>query len=644
MPTLLGKCFDLTKVTLFLIGFIGLPGLIAKRFLFRTKTFICEDLGLAFTLGTGIFVPFSFFCYFFELNLFNAVVGYTFVILVLLVIFRFVFKSRFLCLAPNKIEAYDLVFFGLLLILVYLFRHLYHIGDGTGADYWYHLSQIRYLVDTGVVKNVFPFFEEEIPQWLYPYSSYYLLLAAVAKCTQTDVLRVWVAMRFVLTFVFLSCALLFFRIMLENKWRAMLATALFILPFLYLPMVSGIGGLTAIRNICYPKVGSLWIFLPAISICLLLYINKKEGPYAIVAGSIICLAFQNWHVVNAMFVVVIGIAWLVGFVARKQFQYIKKLILFALLISVIPLIWFYFVDYRLIQLVKTLYNFDSNYLSPNYYGAVPILEQVPGGGYITKASYFFTFGQPKILAWMVASFFILPFSIWFFDKNKVANSFLLGFTLLGLFLAYNPLTVTAMVKFGAPFLVRRFLFILPTAYAFAFVGIGIFDWFEYKASSVPSQRRLKIAFSVVIGMILCFPFITPCISDNKAMFDQMKASNLYELKDKMKKHIPIGSKVLSDINMSRTLGALRWVTIVTASKHMIVAMSHDYQEKAQDIKEFFSKECSAVQRAEIARKYGTNYIIARRSVIKDIQIQSYVRVFFNDKYEIWAAENVIINS
>ena len=77
---------------------------------------------------------------------------------------------------------------------------------------------------------------------------------------------------------------------------------------------------------------------------------------------------------------------------------------------------------------------------------------------------------------------------------------------------------------------------------------------------------------------------------------------------------------------------------------MMIAMSHDYQEKAQDLKEFFSKGSSPVQRAEIATKYGTNYIIVRRSVIKDIQIQSYVRVFINDEYEIWAAENVIINS
>jgi effector-binding domain-containing protein len=85
---------------------------------------------------------------------------------------------------------------------------------------------------------------------------------------------------------------------------------------------------------------------------------------------------------------------------------------------------------------------------------------------------------------------------------------------------------------------------------------------------------------------------------------------------------------------------LRWVTIVTASKHMIMAMSHDYEKKVRDIKEFFSKECNAVQRAEIAEKYGANYIIVRRSVNDNIQIQGYRRMFLNKEYEIWAAETV----
>jgi hypothetical protein len=634
MLNLSDRVFDLFKIIIFIVAFIELPGLIIQRLYLHSKTFISEDLGLAFTIGAGVFVFFSFICYCFQLTLSFAIAAYAVFIVSLFIFFKFVYKRQLL---QHRFDIYDLAFFVLFLLLAFLLRNLYCLEDGnTGSDYWYHLAQIRYLVDTNVAKNVFPFFEKEIPQWLYPYNSFYLLFAIIAKATRTDVLRVWIAMRFVLTFVFLSCTLSFLRILLEDKQKTILAMILFILPFLYFPMESGIGGLTAMRYICYPKVGSLFIFLPAISTCLLFFVTGKEGLGAIIVATVICIAFQNWHVVNIMFVAIIVSAWFVGFGLKRQFQYLNKLTIFAISVVIVTLILFYFADYRVIHEAKTLYNFNSNYLSPSFYGATPILDHIPHIGYITKSSYFFDFGKTKVLLWMIVGAFVLPFSIICYTKNLVVNSFLLGFTLLPLFLAYNPLPVTIMVKYGAPFLVRRFLFVLPIAYAFVFTVFHIFDLVFLKLSARASRHKYIIAILTTTVLILCFPVLTP--SRNTRMLNPAPITCMYGLKNEMQEHVPLDSMVLADNEMSRTLGALRQVKVVTGSKHIFSAMSPNHEERMEDLKFCFSKESNPSQRAEIARKYGANYIVVQRSKELQVEFKGYKRIYQNRLFELLSAE------
>jgi hypothetical protein len=628
------RIFDLFKIVIFIAAFIELPGLIIHRLYLHSKTFISEDLGLAFAIGAGVFVFFSFICYCLQLTLSFAITAYAIVIISSLIFFKFVYKRQ---LSPHRFDIYDLAFFVLFLLLAFILRNLYCLADdNTSADYWYHLAQIRYLADTNVAKNVFPFFEKEIPQWLYPYNSFYLLNAMIAKVTRTDVLHVWIAMRFVLTFVFLSCTLSFLRILLEDKQKTILAMMLFILPFLYFPMESGIGGLTAMRYICYPKVGSLFIFLPAISICLLLFVTRKEGLGAIIAAALICIAFQNWHVANIMFVVIIVLAWFIGFGLKRQFQYLNKLTIFAISVVIVPLILFYFADYRVIHEAKTLYNFNSSYLSPSFYGATPILDHISHKWYITKSSYFFNFGNTKILSWMIVAAFVLPLSILCYTKNLVVHSFLLGFTLLPLFLAYNPLPVTIMVKYGAPFLVRRFLFVLPVACAFVFTVFHIFDLVFSKLSAQASRHKYIIAIHATIVLILCFPFLAP--SRNRRMLNPAPITCMYGLKNEMQEHVPLGSMVLADNEMSCTLGALRQVKVVTGSKHIFDAMSPNHEERMEDLKFCFSKESNPMQRAETARKYGANYIVVQRSKELQIEFQGYKRIYQNRLFEFLSAE------
>lgn len=622
-----------------LIGLIWLPGLFLQSLLFRSKISLSESLGLSFALGSGIFVPFSLCCYFFEINLLIAILGYCIGIIALILFFKYAINVPNFKLTFKTVEEYDIAFLVILIILAIQIRNLQYLDRGMGADLWYHLAQVRYLVDAGIVKNVFPSFEPEITQWMYPYNSYYLIIASVAKITNIDVLKVWELTSLVLIFVLSSCAMLFFRVLLEHKWKALVAVALFILPILYLPMESGIGGLTVFRNISYPKVSSFWIFQPLISICILLYIKNKEGRSIFIAGFVICLAFQNWHVVNAMFVVIIGFAWLLGILINRQYHYLKRLAEFSIFISSISIILFYLFDYRIIKAAKIQFDFNTNYLSANYYGAVPILENISKGWYITKASYFFTFGNNEIMPWMLASFLIIPFSLWYLNKNKLANSFLSGFTIAALFLSYNPLTVTIMVKYGAPFLVRRFLFFIPTAQAIALTGLCLLEYLANRMKSENKTYYLKRFFVILLVPIIFFPYVAP--AKNRKMLSKTPKYDYWELKDSMRKYIPKGEIVLSDIETSQILNALQWVIVVTAKKHIFKAMNSDYNKKVQDLQLFFSKESGALKRAEIAQNYGANYIIIRRSIIQDIQVKGYIRKFKNDRYEIWVSTKTL---
>ena len=70
------KMFDIIKISIAIAVFIELPGLIIHRLFLRNKSFIAEDLGFCFTIGAGIFVPFSFACYYFQLTLSIAIAVY----------------------------------------------------------------------------------------------------------------------------------------------------------------------------------------------------------------------------------------------------------------------------------------------------------------------------------------------------------------------------------------------------------------------------------------------------------------------------------------------------------------------------------------------------------------------------------------
>lgn len=627
------KLFDLMKIALFMAVFIGLPGLVLQRLFFRARTYLCEDLGLAFTLGAGAFVPVALLAYYFQWQLSVATYAYLILIIVLAIAYVLIGKGRLFADGHPVITRYDAAYFVFIAVVISLLWDLSCVSVGYSSDYWYHLAQVRYLVDGGIIKNVFPFLPQEIPQWMYPYSSYYLLLAAAAQFTQTDVIHTWQAMMFVLTVVFLSCTLLFFRTLLVRRSVALLAVMLFFLPFLYFTMVSGIGGLTVMRNMCYPKVGSLWIFLPALSTCLLLFVQRQIGLAGIVGAAIIAVGFQNWHVVNFMFIGIIAAAWFLGFLLTRQVQYLPRLVILSVSVIVIPLILFYFLDYRLIESVKATFDFNTKYLSPDWYGASCILEEIREGKYITKASYFYTFGEGSMQPWMLMASIALPLAILVYHKNKLSRAFLGGFTLLPIILAYHPYTVNLMVKYGAPFLVRRFLFIIPVAHAFAFSFLALFDLGVSKVSRISERRWLGLAFAIIFVAFVCFPFLAP--KENKVMFDPDPRPELFKLQEQMVRYIPVGAVVLADPSLSQALNGLRWVRIVSSTKHLMVAMAPQHDMRIQDLKTFFSNTSSAAGRTAIAEKYGAGYVIVRRSLTKDMDIQGFKRVFMDDDHELW---------
>lgn len=633
MTIFFAKIIDLMKIALFMTVFIGLPGLVLQRMFFRTRTYLCEDLGLAFTLGAGAFVPFALLAYYFQWQLGLAAYAYLILVTVLAIAYVLIGKGRLLAYDHPVITRYDATYFIFIVIVIYILRNLSCLSVSFSSDYWYHLAQVRYLVDGGFIKNVFPFLPREIPQWMYPYSSYYLLLAAAAKITQTDVIHTWQAMTFVLTVVFLSCTLLFFRTLLARRSLALLAVMLFFLPFLYFTMVSGIGGLTVMRNMCYPKVGSLWIFLPALSTCLLLFVQRQIGLAGIVAAAIIAVGFQNWHVVNFMFIGIIAAAWFLGFLLTRQVQYLPRLVIFSVSVIIIPLILFYVLDYRLIESVKASFDFNAKYLSPDWYAASCILEEFRKGKYITKASYFYTFGERSMQPWMLMASIALPLAILVYHKNKLSRAFLGGFTLLPIILAYHPYSVHLMVEYGAPFLVRRFLFIIPVAHAFAFTFLALFDLGVSKVRRISERRWFSLAFAAIIVAIVCFPFMAP--KENKAMFDPDPRPDLIRLQEQMTKHIPVGAVVLADTSLSQVVNGLRWVRIVSSTKHLMVAMAPQYEARMRDLKTFFSNASPAAQRTAIAEKYGAGYVIVRRSLTNDMDIQGFKRVFMDDDHELW---------
>lgn len=461
----------------------------------------------------------------------------------------------------------------------------------------------------------------------------------ISKVTDIDIIKVWPAMRMVLIMVFLSSTLLFFRTLLVSNRKALLAITFFLLAFLYFPMVSGVGGLSTIQNLTYPKVGSLWVFLPIISTLIILFVKKELGYQGVIAALIIAVAFQNWHVVNAMYIMIITAAWLLGFAVTRQTQYCKRLIVFTTIVSALPMALFYFLDYRLIESIKTSLSFNSYYLNPEWYAATPILEEFGKRWYITKSSYFFTFGRDAIQPWMVMGFFALPGSILLYGKNKLIQSYLGGFTILPIFLAYNPFTVQIMVAYGAPFLVRRFLFILPIAYAFALIFSAFFERCISKFEDFNYHRFLRMGtLAIICGFFIYFPFVATEV--NVGMFDAKPYTNIFELQDNMKKYIRNGATVLSDKETSQALSGLMWVRIVTSKKHLMVTMAPNHNVRIRDLDIFFLKKTSPPERANIAEKYKADYVVVNRSLIKDINIERFNRVFLNSEYEIWANDSV----
>jgi len=618
--------------------FICLPGLLVQRLTMRAETSPAEEIGLSFALGSGIFVPFALLSYFLESGLDTLMCVYVGFVVVLLAAWFLIARKRPFVRTQGPSWAYDGIFLIFMLIVICLFGNLAPVNAGLSSDYWYHLAQVRYLVDSSVIRNAFPFLHADIPQWMYPYNSYYLLLALASKATHTDVIRMWPAMRLVLTCVLFSCSLLFFRVLLHDRQKALLAALFFILPFLYLRMVSGIGGLTAIQNICYPKVGSLWIFLPAISACLVLFLRGETGFSGLVSAGIIALAFQNWHVVNVMFILIIFSAWFFGLAVTAQWQCLKRLVIFGICVSILPIVLFYFLNYTLIESVKTAFSFDSQYLSPDWYGATPILEDLPNGLHITKASYFFTFGNKAIQPWMVMAFFFLPLSVILSGKSRMARAYLAGFSLLPVFLAYNPFTVYVMVHYGAPFLVRRFLFILPVAQSFALVSL---DLYQRCMEKLGQGVRKSLSYAVLLllaAAVIGFPYLGP--SENRAMLNPAPPRSLWELKGNMDAHVPIGATVLSDAATSQILSGLRWVRIVTSSKHFMVAMAPHHDERVNDLALFFSNRSTPVQRAAIAGKYRAGYVIARKRVADGIGIEGFTREYSGREYELWVKNGV----
>lgn len=113
---------------------------------------------------------------------------------------------------------------------------------------------------------------------------------------------------------------------------------------------------------------------------------------------------------------------------------------------------------------------------------------------------------------------------------------------------------------------------------------------------------------------------------------------MYGLKNEMQENVPLGSMVLADNEMSHTLGALRQVKVVTGSKHIFAAISPNYKERMDDLKFCFSKDSNPVQRAEIASKYGANYIVVQRSKEFQVEFQGYKRIYQNRLFELLSAE------
>ncbi|MGD9107975.1 MAG: hypothetical protein PVI75_02265 [Gammaproteobacteria bacterium] len=629
MPNLLFELYNIIAVFISVAIFICLPGLVLQRLLIKAETFLAEDLGLSFVIGAGIFTLYGYVCYFFQLNLITAIWIYAGLLLLLLVVFKFVLKKNFWKVQDKK---YNFLFLLLIVVLIFLLRNLVTVWGGDwGSDSWYHLAQIRFLVDSSSIKNIFPFFKTAILQWMYPFSSYYLLFAFISKVTHIDVVSVWIAIRMVFTAIFLSGVLFLFRQIFKDKNKSLIALAIFILPFLYLSMQSGIGGLTVFTNMSYPKVSSFWIFMPIISACIVMYLTEQTDYSAILATIIICIAFQNFHVVNVAFIGLIILSWLCGFILKREYQYIKKTIFFGAVIIIVSLILFYLGDHRIIKSAARLFDFKSTYLSPQYYGAAPFLEHFLSW-YIVKASYFFTFGNNAIMSWTIGTFVFIPFAIWFARRNKLASIFLVGFSVIPLVLAYNPYTVTLMVKLGAPFTIRRILFLFPTAYAFAFVGVELYELLCNKYSNLTILKIRRYFFISILILIVAPAYILP--SEERALLWGQKNVYLYQLKNAVRKFIPMQSTVISDAYTSCMLNAFKWVTIVTADKHLIQHTTKDYKAKAALLTLFYSNQITPVRRERITDQFSANYIIIDKKLNANVTANGFKMIYQNPRYAI----------
>ncbi len=634
---------NILQLVLFLFWFIFLPGYVANKSLLKYKTFFVEDLSLAFATGIALFIPTAYFAYMYHLNIYSVIIYH-------LCFSYFIATLFFLILKPKITCHFDWSFCGLFILLALVtaisLHSLTHIGpNDLGSDYWYHVAQIRYLLDSDVVKNVFSYTTKEVGNYMYPYSFYYLLLAVCAKLTSISPLNIWIDLRIILSLTFFSATVLFFRLLLNSSHKAILSLYFFVLPFLFVPMISGVGGLTVLRYISYPKVCSLWIFFPLASAILLIFI-RYNSKKTILLAAFIFITFQRFHLINFIYLIIIFIGWGMVSVLQKDTTEHRKVIKLAFYTLPIPALLFV-LDYVSISNVKDILMFNDHYLNPEFYASASITELYKGI-YITKLKYFFYFGAKYIQPWMVLSTIAVPTAIVLVkDSNKVFL-FLFSFTFLSIGLAFNPIAATVMTKYGAPVLVRRFLFVFPCAYAFAFLLLRV-----YQIGKTFIEKRFKIKLSTrwvytfIIILILLFPIITPkrnrkMLRPTVMMSCPSFYSDLEELQATLKESVPFQSVVLSDPKTSQILNALHWVTIVASTKHIHHAIIPNNQNHMERLNSFFSPLSSSQERKLIADHYMSNYIVVNRYQMErmykkkiEIPIEEFYRTMSNTTFEVW---------
>ncbi|MDD5773381.1 MAG: hypothetical protein PHX78_07970 [bacterium] len=626
--SVIGKIILFLKVFSTVILYFYIPGFFLDKKFLKDKLSIFESLGLRITLGLASFTPLAIAGYFLNLTIGNINIMWIVIVLMCL-IYTITSNDCSIELKRPSFDLNDWYPWLLLITLFFVFINMQSLAENTSeftGDYWYHIAQTTFFIDTKI-QNIYPFFKEPITNSIYPFNAYYIVYGLIIRVTGQNTLFVWEILRLVIIIIMTSNFFLLFKKLTQDYQLSLIAICFFWLCYLYIP-----NNLWMIWEVNFPRFASMYIFLPAIIYNILLYLENFDKKILTI-GILLSTAIQSWHIANIEFISLLLFGLLTGFLLFLQFQNAKKIVIYMIIVLVGPVL--------LVLMSFPLVNKISNWYSMNNPAYVAeygnMFYKIGDSLYILKLSRIA--GNP----WNILGLLILPASIIFFKKkNIIISSYLSGLYILPLLIVFNPLILLILWKIGfPPFTTERYVWIQPVA-----EGVGLFMGWIILNKLLINRKYLGQIIIILLIFMLFSNKIAP-VKNRKLLanvYSDVKFETSKEFLDfcsYFSLNVPVSSMVFTDSVTSCMLPALRGIHVVTTYKRWAQIVTKDIPAINDDMQMFFNKAATSKERAKIVSRYNTDFIVINRmwnqkldkiSTVEESSVEGFELVYDSPLY------------